>query len=383
MNISQKPGLYVHIPFCESKCGYCDFYSIEGLDQVPSFIDSLHNEITLIAGKIDSNSVFDTIYIGGGTPSLLTVAQIESILKVLSSTFKISPDCELTLEANPGSISLSKLKELREIGINRLSIGIQSFHDAELKFLERIHDVKDGFAAIEMARGAGYDNIATDLIFAIPGQSLDDWIYSLNGILELQPEHIAAYNLTFEEGTPFFKRMKAGEISLVPEKAEEQYFSASHEILEKAGYLHYEVSNFALSEAHFSRHNYKYWEHTPYCGFGPSAHSFWDNERWGNIRSVSEYVARLKKGSLPNSFREKLSIKQLIFEHIFLSLRTFQGLNIERFSKRFHLDFLNEYATQIDKLLNMKLAVSRDGFFRLTNKGMLICDEILPYFSKN
>ena len=279
MNISRKSGLYIHIPFCQSKCGYCDFYSIEDTSLTASFIDALLAEIELTATQLNIKNQFDTLYLGGGTPSILNTNQICDIINTISKNYTLNNDCEITIEINPGTVDLIDLKELSELGINRISIGIQSFHDKELDLLDRIHSTADSIRSIDYCRQIGFDNINLDLIFAIPRQTSDDWKSSLIKALSFEPEHLSIYNLTYEKETPFFRHLMEGRFKRHDEHMEITFYNMAHQIITDSGYDHYEVSNYARSELYYSRHNYKYWQHVPYLGFGPSAHSFWDNFR--------------------------------------------------------------------------------------------------------
>jgi oxygen-independent coproporphyrinogen-3 oxidase len=381
MNISRKSGLYIHIPFCLSKCGYCDFYSIVDTALINTFIDALLTEIKLSALQYHIKDRFDTVYIGGGTPSLLFPGHIRNILDTISEYFYLDKDCEITSEINPGTLDTTQLKELLDLGINRLSIGIQSFIEDELKTLERTHSVEDSINTISACRQAGFDNINLDLIFAIPNQTTFNWNYTLEKALSFLPEHMSVYNLTYEKETPFYKKMKAGQINQLDEQTEIDYFSKAHDLLSEAGYIHYEVSNYAKTDARYSRHSFKYWQHIPYLGFGPSAHSFWNHYRWANIRSVHDYITKIDNGQLPKSFEEKLTKHQLISEHIFLALRTYQGLSLAGFEKRFEKKFSEIFSNEMEKLIENKLAVIQDEYFKLTKKGMFICDEILLQFT--
>lgn len=379
-NSATNPGIYIHIPFCEKKCGYCDFYSITDLSSRKNFLISLQNEFHLIAGQVGSQKIFDTIYFGGGTPSLLSAPEIQTILEQLASIFKISPNAEITLEANPGAITQNILPDYRRAGINRLSIGIQSFNDRELQFLGRIHTAEQAESTILSAQAAGFDNYSIDLIFAFPGQSIKSWDSSLKKAFALQPTHISAYNLIYEEGTPFYKQLQNNEISAQPEDEEIVFWEHTLDTMEANGFQAYEVSNFATSPKFWSRHNVKYWTHTPYLGFGPSAHSFWNNKRWSNLRSVEGYISALTNGNQPLDHTEILDKKTLEFEYIFLSLRTYRGLNLSSFKQIFEISFLEKYTQECNDLLNRHLAVTNQDFFKLTRKGMIICDAILPEF---
>ena len=381
MNVSRKSGLYFHIPFCQSKCGYCDFYSIVDTSLTSTFINVLCDEIKLTAEQLKTEDKFDTIYIGGGTPSLLNPDMLNSLLMTARESFCIDSDCETTLEINPGTLSSTKLKELLDLNINRMSIGVQSFVQEELRFLDRIHTVDDSINTIVHCRDIGFENINLDLIYAIPIQTSLSWNYSLEKALSYSPEHLSIYNLTYEKETPFYEKLRTGKIVSLDEEQEIELFSSAHSRLTEAGYCHYEVSNYARSESNYSRHNYKYWQHTPYLGFGPSAHSFWENSRWANDRSVIDYLAKLKKGHLPRSFLEKLTIYQLISEHILLTLRTYQGLSMTTFENRFGINFIDKFYRETQKLIENKLAIIQDDHFKLTEKGILICDEILLQFT--
>jgi oxygen-independent coproporphyrinogen-3 oxidase len=381
MNISRKSGLYIHIPFCRSKCGYCDFYSIEDISLIENFINALLIEIELTASQIEVNDHFDTLYIGGGTPSLLSPDQIHDIINTISKYFYLENNCEITMEVNPGTVDQQQLKQLSGLGINRISIGVQSFIEEELQLLERIHTTDESISTITDCRQIGFNNINLDLIFALPGQTLDNWNYTLKQAVSLLPEHLSIYNLTYEKGTPFYESLLAGRLHRLEEEKEIKYFSSAHNLLTDSGYKHYEVSNYARTESYYSRHNYKYWQHVPYLGFGPSAHSFMENSRWANIGSLDGYISKLCKDELPRSFKENLKTHQLISEHIFLALRTYQGLSLVYFERLFGINFLKKFVREIQELIDNKLAVIHNDYFKLTEKGMLICDEILLNFT--
>jgi oxygen-independent coproporphyrinogen-3 oxidase len=381
MNISRKSGLYIHIPFCKSKCGYCDFYSIEDSSLTNRFISALLVEFKITASQIKLKDQFDTIYIGGGTPSLLDKFQINDIINTISKYYNLDKDCEITIEVNPGTVDPNQLKQLSDLGINRISIGVQSFIPNELSVLDRSHTVEDSINAINYCQQVGFNNINLDLIFALPNQTIDDWKFTLKKALSFTPEHFSVYNLTYEKDTPFYKYLMEGRIQCHDEDKEVEFYTMAHQLLTDFGYKHYEVSNYAKSDTFYSRHNYKYWQHVPYLGFGPSAHSFWENTRWANIRSVHDYVSKLDQKELPRSFKEKLKTHQLISEHIFLALRTYQGISLVDFERHFGINFLNKFVRETKELIENKLAVIYNDYFKLTEKGMLICDEILLKFT--
>lgn len=383
LNITSRLGLYVHIPFCEHKCGYCDFYSITDRAEQQTFVEALNREIELKSESVSQNEIVDTIYFGGGTPSLLTVDQLNQILLKIKNTFTLADDCEITLEMNPGATEQEKIPLFKQLGINRLSIGIQSFNDSELKFLERIHNANQAMAAFDAARRAGFENINIDLIYALPNQSLQQWKNTLEKVVQLKPEHISAYNLIYEAHTPFYQKLKKGQINKQSDEQELAFFNFTHRFLTTNKYWHYEVSNFSRGGKFVSRHNYKYWLHVPYLGFGPSAHSFYQGKRSANVRSLNTYLKKLSQGHLPISFQESLDLQTQEFEYILLRLRTYAGIDLHDFEQKFGRSFLKMYRTTVNNLIEQKMAVLDDNTFALTQKGMAVCDELLSYFSSN
>ena len=382
-NVTKNPGIYIHIPFCDTKCGYCDFYSITNHASRSAFVSALIKEICHYTSKPFTGTQFDTIYFGGGTPSLLEPAELQIILTKLYSSFNIADNCEITIEVNPGTLTKEKLEFYKSMHIHRLSIGIQSFIDNELKFLGRIHDSGQAIKTFQQAREAGFDNISIDLIFAIPGQSFNNWIKNLEQAIILSPEHISAYNLIFEEGTPFYKRMMKHEIEPKSENEEVRFYQKTIRHLSDASYVHYEVSNFSKNENYYSRHNYKYWNHTNYLSFGPSAHSYWNKKRWSNVRSISHYIKNINSNISVIDFSESLSKETMIFEKIMLGLRTREGLDTKDFENTFQESFDNRYKVLKSDLLKNDFAEYKNGVFKLTSKGLMICDEILPRFAPN
>jgi oxygen-independent coproporphyrinogen III oxidase len=372
-------SLYFHIPFCERKCLYCDFYSVEGRTDIPTFVDSLVREIDL-RQSFARGSVVDTIYFGGGTPSLLTPEQVHRVLGHLRSVFTLSSAPEVTLEANPGTILRDSLSGFRQAGINRLSIGVQSFDDADLTFLGRIHDSRQALDALHAARSTGFDNVSLDFIYALPGQSLESWQRTLGAAIALAPEHISAYNLIVEEGTPLSRLVTVG--SVTPRHSDEEalFFDCTMAALESAGFEHYEVSNYARP-GYRSRHNSAYWDHTNYLGFGPSGHSFWRDgaspmaRRWWNAGDVRGYVSAVDSGRLPVGGEESLGINQLANERIFLGLRS-SGLDIRRLKTDLGFELSKKNTEDLAAALAEGLAVADGDVVRLTRKGYLICDEI-------
>jgi oxygen-independent coproporphyrinogen III oxidase len=366
------PGLYIHIPFCRLKCPYCGFYSIASLSLVPRWLEALKKEIDLYQGVF--KTPFDSLYFGGGTPTVLTTLQLQEIMDQLLRRFEFAEGTEITIEANPGDIDRNKSKGLKSMGFNRVNLGVQSFDNAELAFLGRRHTGRQAEDAIKFSRAAGFGNIGLDLIYGLKGQNLQGWMKSLEKAVNFQPEHISCYQLTIEEGTPFIKMKNNGLMGPMEEEAEESFFLASSEFFEDRGYVHYEISNFARGECYYSRHNRKYWDRTPYLGLGPSAHSFDGASRWWNRRSVKKYCETLENSDNPVEDRETLTNEQIVLETMSLGLRTRWGID-----KRLIGD---------SPELQKNIAMLKDsGFIRIegdrivpTKKGFLIADTLPLYF---
>jgi oxygen-independent coproporphyrinogen-3 oxidase len=373
------PSLYLHIPFCEKKCLYCDFYSVENRNSMDDFLSALDREIRM-EGPLADGVTFDTVFFGGGTPSVLEPGQLENILHRLHGTFAVSPDAEVTLETNPGTVDLGKLKAYRSLGVNRLSIGVQSFNEEELRFLSRIHDRDQAIRCVDLARRAGFANISLDLIYSLPGQGLERWTENLRRALELGPEHISAYSLIVEDQTPLARMVASGEITPNPAETEASLYEYTMNFLTESGYEHYEVSNYARPGFR-SRHNVAYWSHENYLGFGPSAHSFWSSpgtdsgRRWWNIAGIATYVDRIRGGRLPVASEERLNARELINERIFLGLRS-DGVRLAKLEADFRFEFLRRQRDLMHHMVADGLAVVTDGTLRLTSRGYLLCDEI-------
>jgi oxygen-independent coproporphyrinogen III oxidase len=366
-------GLYIHVPFCISKCGYCDFYSVTSVSAIPDFLEAFFKEMTMYRGDFDS---FDTVYFGGGTPSVLSSEQVKAILSGVRSNFDLVLNSEITLEANPADLNLSLLESLREIGINRLNIGVQSFDQKILDFLGRRHSVEQGISAIEDSRQAGFHNIGLDLIYGVPGQQVTSWLETLTQAMSLLPEHLSCYQLTVEPHTPLGKRCVEGELSPPSEDLQYEFFMKTSEMLEHAGYVHYEVSNFARGMAFASRHNQKYWDHTPYLGLGPAAHSFLNNQRWWNHRSMDRYLSAIKNGAKPIEGTEILSLEQLQLEAFYLGLRTQKGFCIQDYSTKYSRDILAEKGKAFMELQRRGLILIENGFIHPTRAGLALSDTL-------
>ena len=379
-----KFGLYIHIPFCQRKCGYCDFYSLAQADElVRPYLEALRHEIALYGLEAEYRCrQVDTIYFGGGTPSLLNPSQLESLFDTLHQYFDLSTVVETTIEANPGTISMEKLCAYRNIGINRLSLGVQSFFDQDLQMLGRIHTADEAQACVRQARAAGFNNLNIDLIFGIPGQSVESWWENLRLATTLGVDHLSIYNLIYEPGTPFARKQNLGKLTPIPEEMEaEMYFSAI-DFLGRHGYQQYEISNFA-QPGKFCQHNQNYWNGGEYLGLGASAHSFIDSRRFWNVADVHLYIKLLTEGKYPCSGEEKLTLAQQLLETIFLSLRCTKGLNIDRFCHRFGKDFLRKLIAVLENLQSAKeepLWSLAEGHLRLTPQGFWFSDEVFSQF---
>ncbi len=322
-NKKSAPGLYIHVPFCLSKCNYCTFYSITEYSLIPKYIQALFREMKSHGGRFDG---FDTVYFGGGTPSVLGRENIELIVNEIHDVFSLISGYEMTIEVNPYAFDIPFLHAIRSMGFNRINIGIQSFNDRFLKFLGRSHDSKEAEKALRDVQNTGFCNIGLDLIYSVPEQSISDWTKTLRKAVSLTPQHLSCYELTIEKKNPLGLLRESGAITEPDESLQYELFMRTSEFLESKGYFHYEVSNFARSPELASRHNRKYWEHAPYLGLGPSAHSFSERQRWWNISDVEKYAALLEKGASPLESSEAIGRDELWLEMLGLGLRTRRGI---------------------------------------------------------
>lgn len=324
-------GLYVHVPFCRRKCRYCDFYSIPYTSLNPStslvaeWLDALEQEAVLYRDRFP---FFDTLYLGGGTPTLLATNELTRLAEILRRNFAICRDAEVSLEANPNDVTAEKLHLLRELGFNRISLGVQSMDDGELEFLGRTHSADQAARAMERIRASGFPGFGVDLIYGLPGQTDAEWRRTLQETLAFSPDHISCYQLTLSPGTPLWEMQEAGLFEPPGEEQERRLFLTASEVLGGKGFVHYEVSNFARGTHYVCRHNVKYWERIPYLGLGPSAHSFQGDTRWWNHRSVRKYCQELNRGGKPVQGSERLSEEQADLERLSLQLRTRSGTPI-------------------------------------------------------
>ena len=325
-----KAGIYIHIPFCKTKCIYCDFYSMEKREEdMPHFVDMLVREIELTAYDYKEDWMFDTIFFGGGTPSLMKPQWLQQILKVLDHSFDISNVKEITLEANPGEATRQTLSEFRNLGINRLSMGFQSLQPKLLTSLSRIHSPKDCFSTYQNARDSGFDNINVDILFNIPGQSLKVFQDDLKQVIQLEPEHISAYSLTVEKNTPLYTKVQYGEIRMLSEDLSLDMFELCRTYLRSNGYSQYEISNYSKKGIE-CRHNLHYWNLEPYLAFGPSAHGFDCHRRWWNTSSLDVYMQMLAHNERPVRGSETLNQTDHFNEAVINGLRTRDGIQLRK-----------------------------------------------------
>ncbi|MFN8359829.1 MAG: radical SAM family heme chaperone HemW [Candidatus Kapaibacterium sp.] len=365
-------GLYVHIPFCEKKCIYCDFYSIERTDQIADFVELLCREIEQRALVTRPIPPATSVFFGGGTPSLLSPTQLGRIISTIKDNFSLLPDAEWTMECNPGTITQESLSAYKSLGMNRLSFGVQSFHEPELAFLHRIHSPDEAKDAVSMARNAGFDNVSIDLMFALPNQTMNSWQSTLETAIGLAPNHISAYSLIFEEGTPLFTMLQRGTVERTGEEHDAEMYDYAIKRLAEAGYTQYEVSNFARDKRE-CLHNVTYWSGDEYMAFGPSAHGFVDGSRYWNFRSLARYTELVKQGILPVANSEKLTDSERMFERAFLELRA-KGIRIKEFTRDFGIDILS--AIDELKLWESEGLLTITDRISLTAHGYQVCDEL-------
>ena len=371
-------GIYLHIPFCLAKCSYCAFVSkVCDAAVQDSYVAALCGEITAAGG--DFSVPVDTVFFGGGTPTVLGASKLAKILQTLRGSFRLTDDAEISIEANPGTVDSASLEQLRQAGFNRLSLGVQSFDDAVLNVIGRIHRAEAAAVAVTQARVAGFDNISLDLMYGLPLQTVGGWRETLERAVALAPDHISAYGLKLEEGTPLAEAVAAGRIPLPQEEDEETMYDWLNAYLPLQGFARYEISNYA-ADGHECRHNLKYWQYHPYRGFGVAAHSFDGRDRYANTEDVAEYLERLSTGGSPEDFRETPDGPTTMAEFVFLALRTTGGLSEMEFAKRFDKNFSEYYAAPIRRLTQMRLLTQENHSWRLTELGMKLGNQAFAEF---
>ena len=372
---SEKLGIYIHIPFCKSKCDYCDFYSLAGaegrMDAYQKALLAHMKETSLVAGKI----LVDTVYFGGGTPSYYGEKRLRELLKAIKKLFRVEKDAEITLEANPDSVTVQSLKALRRAGFNRISIGLQSACPEELADIHRPHSVQQGDAAVAAARAAKLQNLSLDLIYGLPGQSEESWHATVEHALSLNPEHLSCYGLKVEDGTPLAARVGRGEV-LPDDDTQAEMYLWTVERLKQAGYEQYEISNFA-KPGYESRHNLRYWLMRPYVGFGPGAHSDFGGRRYAWIRDLDGYIKGVLEGGELLESQDLIPQRERGGEYLMLRLRTALGIEEWEYRRTYFMDFtpiearLKEFAAQgwAEK--------TEEGRWRLTPKGFLVSNQLI------
>jgi oxygen-independent coproporphyrinogen-3 oxidase len=378
-------SLYVHIPYCESKCPYCDFnsYAVKGWPEA-EYVTALIAELAARVGQQPwSGEGLRTVFFGGGTPSLFEPASLARVLEAADRLFGIEPGAEITAEANPGTVDLRKLRAMREAGINRISFGAQSFNAQTLQFLGRIHSAEQTMSAVEQARAAGFTQLNLDLIFAVPGQTVEDVAADIAAAAALGPDHISAYNLTFEEGTAFGAALKAGRMSQLAEERQAAMYAMVRRELPRRGYAMYEISNYARPGCE-ARHNLTYWRAESYLGIGAGAHSYaadaCKGRRWWNQRLPATYIAQVLKKGTAQAGSEALDEAVSASEFAFLNLRLTDGLDLRRFSRRFGLSLEQRFGPQLKRLIEGGLLLREEGRVRLSDRGLELADSVFAEF---
>ena len=370
-------ALYIHIPFCATKCFYCDFntYSFHK-EQADVYLNALRLEMNVYASVSAS---LQTIFIGGGTPSILSPKSLGEMFEGLQENFQIQVDAEVTIECNPGTIDAEKLAIMRDSNVNRLSFGVQAMDDDILRRIGRIHSVNDVLNSYQMAREHNFDNINLDLIFALPEQTCDQWQYSLDKVISLDPDHVSAYNLTLEEGTKFYDWWDAGRLVLTNNETEADMYQLSIDRLTQAGYLHYEISNFAKPDCDV-KHNLIYWNNEPYIGLGVGASGYIDGCRYTNVRGIPEYIEQTGQVKKPIVYRESLIGIQERAEMIILGLRKRDGICFDRYQKLFGQPITREFEQTINHLVELELVDTSNNHLRLTDRGLMLANYVFTEF---
>ena len=367
-------GIYIHIPFCTEKCIYCDFYSLPNQEQsIKPFIKNLCKEILIRSKKSTIDWKIDTIFIGGGTPSLLSESDLENIISAINKNFNLNDLKEFTIEANPGEFDYNKMVNFKLMGVNRISFGFQSLNLDMLKFMSRWHTPEDSIRTFKNARKAGYSNINIDMIFGIPGQTLDVWSNNLETIVSLEPEHISAYSLTVEKQTPLYHLVQSDKVKMPHENIDLDMFNFTIDFLTEKKYSQYEISNYCKSKRE-CLHNLHYWKRNPYLSFGPSAHGFNKNIRYWNSRDLNKYMKNLNKNNLPDSESETLTQENIFNELILNSIRIKSGINLTQIKNDFNIETQQNILNKANEW-GENLTIKSDCI-KLSRKGMPIADEI-------
>lgn len=373
-------GLYIHVPFCAQKCNYCDFnsYKIEEKNQKTDYLISIRKEMELYKEEF-KNKEFTSVFLGGGTPSILTPEELTTLMENIYSNFNIGKDAEITMECNPGTLDKVKLKAIKSLGINRLSMGLQVTQDHHLKYIGRIHTYEQFEKNYKDAIEVGINNINVDLMYSLPNQSFDEWKETLNKIINLNPSHISAYSLILEEGTKFYDMYLNKEFELNDEEVDINIYNYTIDTLYKNGYHQYEISNYS-KEGYECKHNIVYWQCDNYLGLGPGASGYINNYRYSNICDIKGYNKCLEYDKRPIEEKNILSKKDEMEEFIFMGLRMNKGINLDEFYKRFNIDFKHRYNNILDKLKNLNLIIEQNNNIILTQRGREISNTVFVEF---
>ena len=371
----KKTAFYIHIPFCDHKCIYCDFYSIITSDNISSFLQSLKKEIKYYAENYSSNRIITSIFFGGGTPSLMQPEYLEEIISSIAENYTVSTEAEITMETNPGTVDKDKLQKFRSSGINRISIGVQSFNDDELKFLTRVHNSNTAVETLHIASEVGFENISLDLIFNLPKQTKQIWLSNLKQAIQLPIKHISTYSLILERGTILNKMILDGKIKMQSDDHDADLYETTIDFLTQNGFYQYEVSNFT-KPGYECKHNNAYWQYKDYFGLGTSAHSFVDGKRWWNYSSLKRYINEINTNGNAVANHEELSPEEFHNEYVMLALRS-SGIKLNKYKNTFGDNWLKKNYSYLEKLENENFIFLDDSNIKLTKKGYTVCDEIL------
>ncbi len=376
----KKLGVYIHVPFCKKKCNYCDFYSVKWDDEWENkYIEAVINEIKGYKNMLGNKYSVDTIYFGGGTPTIIKPSNLKKILDSISIVAHVDKHAEISMEANPNTLTDENLKQYKESGINRLSIGIQSLNDEILKNIGRIHNSTDAIDAINRAMKHGFENINADAMFNIPGQTTLDIEDTLSKIMERGVKHISFYSLKLEKGTPMYTMEQKNLITMPDEDEERNMYYKGRIVMEKSNLFQYEISNFAMMGFE-CKHNLKYWNQEEYIGIGPSAHSFMNSIRYSNPSDLELYCKNIEENNLDRIIQEEMNERELLFEYIMLRLRLTEGLDADEFKRKFNMAFNEKYKRQIKYLTDNKLIEQNGNIVKLTERGMDISNYVFEEF---
>lgn len=372
-------GLYVHIPFCIKKCKYCDFISYrQNNSMIDSYVTALTKELSMHKNTLRDYKI-KTVFIGGGTPSILDINKLDIIINQIHKNFDINSRAEVTIECNPGTLTKEKLKFYKNIGINRLSIGLQSFNNEILKFIGRIHSKEDFIDNYNKARNAGFENINIDLIYGLPNQDMKDWEGTLKEVIKLKPEHVSAYSLKIEEGTVLYRLLDEKKLNLPSDEEDRDMYHFAIDLLNENRIRQYEISNFSKN-GYECMHNLIYWNNEEYLGVGVSAHSYLNQKRFSNTNDINEYINFINRGELPIQMEEYKNKEDEITETIFLTLRLNKGLDLMKFHDRFQVSILDIYGDKIRKLIDLGLLTIKGNHIRLTSYGMDVSNQVFVEF---